>query len=49
MAFAAHVAGDRLHFFHENTGSRTLPLTPADYAQPRAAAARVLQELGLHV
>jgi len=49
MAFAAHVAGDRLHFFHEKTGIRTLPLTPADYAQPRVAAARVLKELGIHV
>jgi len=49
MAFAAHVAGDRLHFFHEKTGIRTLQLTPADYAQPRVAAARVLKELGIHV
>lgn len=47
MAFAAHVAGDKLYFFHEKTGIRTLPLTDADYAAPAATAARVLKELGL--
>lgn len=47
MAFAAHVAGDKLYFFHEKTGIRTLPLAAADYAAPAAAAARVLKELGL--
>lgn len=47
MAFAAHVAGDKLYFFHEKTGIRTLPLTDADYAQPAATAARVLRQLGL--
>jgi hydroxymethylbilane synthase len=47
MAFAAHVAGDKLYFFHEKTGIRTLPLTDADYAQPVATAARVLRQLGL--
>lgn len=47
MAFAAHVAGDQLYFFHEKTGIRTLPLTDADYAAPAATAARVLKELGL--
>jgi len=47
MAFAAHVAGDRLYFFHEKTGIRTLPLTDADYAAPAVTAARVLKELGL--
>jgi hydroxymethylbilane synthase len=47
MAFAAHVAGDKLYFFHEKTGIRTLPLAEADYAAPAATAARVLKELGL--
>jgi len=47
MAFAAHVAGDKLYFFHEKTGIRTLPLAAADYAAPAATAARVLKELGL--
>jgi len=49
MAFAAHVAGDQLYFFHEQTGIRTLALTPADFTQPRAAATRILKELGIHV
>lgn len=47
MAFAAHVAGNKLYFFHEKTGIRTLPLAEADYAAPAATAARVLKELGL--
>jgi hydroxymethylbilane synthase len=47
MAFAAHVAGDKLYFFHEKTGIRTLPLIDADYQQPQAAATRILRELGL--
>ncbi len=46
-AFGAHAAGDRLHFFHEQTGRRSLPLSPADLAAPDAAAARILRELGL--
>jgi len=48
LAFAAHVAGDRLYFFHEQTGIRTLPVAAADYAQPAAAAARLLQTLNFH-
>ena len=46
-AFGAHAAGDRLHFFHEQTGLRSLPLSAADFAEPAAAAARILRELGL--
>ncbi|HNC23969.1 MAG TPA: hydroxymethylbilane synthase [Opitutaceae bacterium] len=46
-AFGAHAAGDRLHFFHEQTGLRSLPLSAADFAEPAAAAARILHELGL--
>ena len=49
MAFAAHVSGNTLYFFHEQTGTRTLPLVPADFDQPDAAAARLLQELNFHV
>jgi hydroxymethylbilane synthase len=46
-AFAAHVAGDTLHLFHEQTGVRSAPLGAADFADPTAAAARILRELGL--
>ena len=46
IAFAAHVVDDTLHFFHEKTGIRTVALKPADYANPSAAAQRLLKELG---
>ncbi len=46
-AFGAHAAGDRLYFFHEQTGSRVLPLVPADLDAPDPAARRILQALGL--
>ena len=48
LAFAAHVAGDTLHFFHGTTGIRTLPLIPADFADPAAAASRLLRALNFH-
>ncbi len=48
LAFAAHVANDTLHFFHEKTGIRTLPLKPDDYTSPTAAARRLLKELDFH-
>ncbi len=48
VAFAAHATDDKLHFFHEKTGIRTFPLTPADFAEPAATAARILKELGFH-
>ena len=48
VAFAAHVAGDRLHFFHEKIGIRVLPLAAADFDHPGEAAARLLKELGFH-
>jgi hydroxymethylbilane synthase len=48
IAFAAHVSGDTLHFFHERTGIRTLPLTHADFGNPAAAAKRLLRELNFH-
>lgn len=46
-AFGAHATPDTLYFFHERTGPRTLPLGPADFAGPKAAAARLLSLLGL--
>ena len=46
-AFAAHATGGTLHFFHENVGYRSVPLSDADYGAPGATAARVLKELGL--
>jgi len=46
-AFAAHVAAETLYLFHEKVGQRTIPLLPADFVAARAAAARILRELGL--
>ena len=46
-AFGAHAAGDTLHFFHEQTGLRSLPISPADLDDPVPAAARILKLLGL--
>lgn len=46
-AFAAHVAGDTLYLFHEQTGVRSTPLAASDFADPTAAAARILREFGL--
>ena len=48
IAFAAHVVDDTLHFFHEKTGIRTVALTPGDFANPSAAAQRLLKELNFH-
>lgn len=48
VAFAAHVVGNKLHFFHERTGILTFPLTDADFAAPRGTATRILTELGFH-
>ena len=49
MAFAAHVVGETLYFYHEQTGPRTLALRAADFAEPPAAAARLLAALNFHV
>jgi hydroxymethylbilane synthase len=46
-AFAAHVSGDALHLFHDRTGPRRFALSEADFADPGAAAARILRESGL--
>jgi hydroxymethylbilane synthase len=46
-AFAAHVAGDMLYLYHENTGPKGFPLAAADFTAPTETAARILKELGL--
>jgi len=46
IAFGAHATEDKLHFYHEKTGRRTLPLRPDDFLQPEATAARILKEVG---
>jgi hydroxymethylbilane synthase len=47
LAFAAHATADTLYVFHEQTGPRTLPLTPADFDQPAGAVNRIMESLGL--
>lgn len=46
-AFAAHAAAATLYIFHENIGLRSLPLTDADFANPKETAATVLRDLRL--
>jgi len=46
-AFAAHVAGDSLHFFHEQTGRRRPPLPADGRENPKVIAMSVLKTLGL--
>lgn len=46
-AFAAHVAGETLHLFHEAIGQRSYALTPADFANPAETALRILREVKL--
>jgi hydroxymethylbilane synthase len=46
-AFAAHVAGEVLHLFHEQTGRQSFPLAEDDFEVPAVTAARVLRELKL--
>lgn len=46
-AFAAHVAGEMLYVFHERCGPRRAALSPADFADPAATAARLLRGWGL--
>lgn len=48
-AFAAHVAGDTLHLFHEDAGLRTFALAAGDFSAPAAAATRILHALGLRL
>ena len=47
-AFAAHVAGDSLFFFHQDVGLRSVPLAPADLDEPVATARTILGQFGLH-
>ena len=45
-AFGAHATADTLHFFHEKTGLRSLPLAAGDFDRPAETAARLLRTLG---
>jgi hydroxymethylbilane synthase len=46
LAFAAHATVGTLFFFHEDTGQRTVALSPEDFAQPAAAVERILKAVG---
>jgi len=46
-ALGAYVAADALYFFHEAVGLKVVPLSPADLAEPAAAASRILAQFGL--
>jgi hydroxymethylbilane synthase len=46
-AFAAHVAQDVLHLFHERIGVASVPLDGDDFVDVEATAARILAELNL--
>ena len=46
-AFGAHATAGVLHFYHEQIGRHSLPLTEADFAAPRETADRILKQLGL--
>jgi len=46
LAFAAHATAGTLYFFHEETGQRTVALSPDDYARPAAAVDRILKAIG---
>lgn len=46
-AFAAHVAGETLYLFHENTGPRSFALAAADFEAPAETAQRILAGVGL--
>ncbi len=48
IAFAAHVTGNNLYFFHEKTGVHTLSLLDSDFAEPAATARRVLEQVKFH-
>ncbi len=46
-AFAAHVAGDTLHLFHEAIGIEAVALTAEDFIEPTATAGRILRAFKL--
>jgi hydroxymethylbilane synthase len=46
IAFGALATPEHLHFFHEQTGRRVLPLRSDDFLRPEETARRILAELG---
>ncbi len=46
-ALGAYATPGMLYFFHEGVGVRTLPLSGGEFADPEAAAASILEGLGL--
>jgi hydroxymethylbilane synthase len=47
LAFAAHATADALYVFHEQTGQRSVPLSPDEFDRPAEAVDRILRSLGL--
>jgi hydroxymethylbilane synthase len=45
-ALGVHASHDTLWFFHDQTGLRSLPLAPEDFANPTETARRVLKHFG---
>lgn len=45
-ALGVHATADTLYFFHHEIGTRTLPLSPDDFAAPVEFALRTLKHLG---
>lgn len=46
-AFAAHVAAEMLHLFHEKIGLAAVPLDGDDFVNPEVTATRILREFNL--
>jgi hydroxymethylbilane synthase len=46
-ALGAYATPDRLYFFHQSVGLKTMALREEDFAAPEAAAARMMDEFGL--
>lgn len=46
-ALGIHATAETLHFFHEDVGMKSVPLTQADFANPGEAAVRILGQFGL--
>jgi hydroxymethylbilane synthase len=46
LAFAAHATAEKLYFFHETTGQRSVALSAGDFGEPVAAAERILRVIG---
>ncbi|WP_043589541.1 hydroxymethylbilane synthase [Geminisphaera colitermitum] len=45
-ALGVHAGDDTLWFYHEEIGLRSLPLSPADFADPNGTARRILTHFG---